>query len=181
MFRIYKNTLLKNTIVFKNIQNDINLKYKYNIHNIVLIDSNNSFSKNINRYTFPKMENIYLFTPNLNKSDFNNLINNCNKKKLDIYFEYTVAQRFKELYTPLALGHSSEETINLFKGCKPEGLDLHNKYNNLLKITFLKEAESYHLRECFANLQNFNNISELSKYAYNKEIQDEIDYYNGYK
>jgi len=156
MFRIYKNTLLKNTIVFKNIQNDINLKYKYNIHNIVLIDSNNSFSKNINRYTFPKMENIYLFTPNLNKSDFNNLINNCNKKKLDIYFEYPVAQRFKELYT-------------------------NNKYNNLSKIIFLKEAESYHLRECFANLQNFNNISELSKYAYNKEIQDEIDYYNGYK
>ena len=156
MFRIYKNTLLKNTIVFKNIQNDINLKYKYNIHNIVLIDSNNSFSKNINRYTFPKMENIYLFTPNLNKSDYNNLINNCNKKKLDIYFEYPVAQRFKELYT-------------------------NNKYNNLSKIIFLKEAESYHLRECFANLQNFNNISELSKYAYNKEIQDEIDYYNGYK
>ena len=156
MFRIYKNTLLKNTIVFKNIQNDINLKYKYNIHNIVLIDSNNSFSKNINRYTFPKMENIYLFTPNLNKSDFNNLINNCNKKKLDIYFEYPVAQRFKEL-------------------CNSE------KYNNLSKIIFLKEAESYHLRECFTNLQNFNNISELSKYAYNKEIQDEIDYYNGYK
>ena len=156
MFRIHKNTLLKNTIVFKNIQNDINLKYKYNIHNIVLIDSNNSFSKNINRYTFPKMENIYLFTPNLNKSDYNNLINNCNKKKLDIYFEYPVAQRFKELYT-------------------------NNKYNNLSKIIFLKEAESYHLRECFANLQNFNNISELSKYAYNKEIQDEIDYYNGYK
>ena len=52
MFGIYKNTLLKNTIVFKNIQNDVNLKYKYNIHNIVLIDSNNSFSKNINRYTF---------------------------------------------------------------------------------------------------------------------------------
>ena len=156
MFRIYKNTLLKNTIVFKNIQNDINLKYKYNIHNIVLIDSNNSFSNNINRYTFPKMENIYLFTPNLNKSDFNNLINNCNKKKLDIYFEYPVAQRFKELYSL-------------------------NKYNNLSKITFLKEEESYHLRECFANLQNFNNISELSKYAYNKEIQDEIDYYNGYK
>jgi len=156
MFRIYKNTLLKNTIVFKNIQNDINLKYKYNIHNIVLIDSNNSFSKNINRYTFPKMENIYLFTPNLNKSDFNNLINNCNKKKLDIYFEYPVAQRFKELYSL-------------------------NKYNNLSKITFLKEEESYHLRECFSNLTKFNNISELSKYAYNKEIQDEIDYYNGYK
>ena len=156
MFRIYKNTLLKNTIVFKNIQNDINLKYKYNIHNIVLIDSNNSFSKNINRYTFPKMENIYLFTPNLNKSDFNNLINNCNKKKLDLYFEYPVAQRFKELYSL-------------------------NKYNNLSKITFLKEEESYHLRECFSNLTKFNNISELSKYAYNKEIQDEIDYYNGYK
>ena len=156
MFRIYKNTLLKNTIVFKNIQNDINLKYKYNIHNIVLIDSNNSFSKNINRYTFPKMENIYLFTPNLNKSDFNNLINNCNKKKLDIYFEYPVAQRFKELYSL-------------------------NKYNNLSKITFLKEEESYHLRECFSNLTKFNNISELSKYAYNKEIQDEIDYYNEYK
>jgi hypothetical protein len=156
MFRIYKNTLLKNTIVFKNIQNDINLKYKYNIHNIVLIDSNNSFSNNINRYTFPKMENIYLFTPNLNKSDFNNLINNCNKKKLDIYFEYPVAQRFKELYSL-------------------------NKYNNLSKITFLKEEESYHLRECFSNLTKFNNISELSKYAYNKDIQDEIDYYNGYK
>jgi hypothetical protein len=156
MFRIYKNTLLKNTIVFKNIQNDINLKYKYNIHNIVLIDSNNSFSKNINRYTFPKIENIYLFTPNLNKSNYNNLLNNCNNKKLDIYFEYSVAQRFKELYSL-------------------------NKYNNLSKITFLKEAESYHLRECFSNLQNFNNISELSKYAYNKEIQDEIDYYNGYK
>ena len=156
MFRIYKNTLLKNTIVFKNIQNDINLKYKYNIHNIVLIDSNNSFSKNINRYTFPKMENIYLFTPNLNKSNYNNLLNNCNNKKLDIYFEYPVAQRFKELYT-------------------------YNKYNNLSKIIYLKEAESYHLRECFSNLQNFNNISELSKYAYNKEIQDEIDYYNGYK
>ena len=156
MFRIYKNTLLKNTIVFKNIQNDINLKYKYNIHNIVLIDSNNSFSRNINRYTFPKMENIYLFTPNLNKSDFNNLINNCNKKKLDLYFEYPVAQRFKELYSL-------------------------NKYNNLSKIIFLKEAESYHLRECFSNLTKFNNISELSKYAYNKEIQDEIDYYNGYK
>ena len=156
MFRIYKNTLLKNTIVFKNIQNDINLKYKYNIHNIVLIDSNNSFSKNINRYTFPKMENIYLFTPNLNKYDFNNLINNCNKKKLDLYFEYPVAQRFKELYNS-------------------------DKYNNLSKIIFLKEAESYHLRECFSNLTKFNNISELSKYAYNKEIQDEIDYYNGYK
>ena len=156
MFRIYKNTLLKNTIVFKNIQNDINLKYKYNIHNIVLIDSNNSFSKNINRYTFPKIENIYLFTPNLNKSNYNNLLNNCNNKKLDIYFEYSVAQRFKELYSL-------------------------NKYNNLSKITFLKEEESYHLRECFGNLTKFNNISELSKYAYNKDIQDEIDYYNGYK
>ena len=156
MFRIYKNTLLKNTIVFKNIQNDINLKYKYNIHNIVLIDSNNSFSKNIIRYNFPKMENIYLFTPNLNKSDYNNLLSNCNNKKLDIYFEYPVAQRFKELYSL-------------------------NKYNNLSKITFLKEEESYHLRECFSNLTKFNNISELSKYAYNKEIQDEIDYYNGYK
>jgi hypothetical protein len=155
MFRIYKNTLLKNTIVFKNIQNDINLKYKYNIHNIVLIDSNNSFSNNINRYTFPKMENIYLFTSNLNKSNYNNLLSNCNKKPLDIYFEYSVAQKFKYLY--------------------PE------KYNNLSKIIFLKEAESYHLRECFLSLSKFNNISELSKYSYNKDIQDEIDYYNGYK
>jgi hypothetical protein len=155
MFRIYKNTLLKNTIVFKNIPKDVHLKYKYNIHNIVLIDSNNSFSKNINRYTFPSMENIYLFTSNLNKTNYNQLLNNCNKKPLDIYFEYSTAQQFKELYSL--------------------------KYNNLSNIIFLKEEESYHLRECFSNLLKFNDISELSKYAYNKEIQDEIDYYNGYK
>ena len=72
MFRIYKNTLLKNTIVFKNIQNpDVN-----NLQKVIYLN-------NIILYSF----DLFIFKPKLLKENiFNKWINNTKSPEEHVNF-----------------------------------------------------------------------------------------------
>jgi hypothetical protein len=148
MFRVHKNIL-----VLKNIQSNNKIKYKYNFNNIVLL---NDTSKKESLTNIINCININTFPQMQNIYLFTNNFTSNNYKKL--FKNFDDSQHLK-----IYLNNFLSNTY------------LEEEYH--LGICFLNSRDSYQLNKFFLSGQ-FENISNLPKYSYNKYIQDQIDYYN---